>query len=366
MHEAAGTSLPAIDGRTEVDIKLTTPEEQPREASALISLNLVSGTPMVPTLPVVASSEPVIAKPVELPEPVIAVAPKSEVVKEKPVEKVPAQPVVVAAPAAKVASPKPKVVEQNSVSISPQQSAVVVTQPQYADGDEEITLVRPPRRLKIDLEKPRTIYRTQTAYARSAADISFQPTMIEPRKEKRWRPAPTPEVQDGMFSAHFGSSSEVTNVKYRAMAIGVGCIVLATLFLFANDAVSRFFQNVSPGDSATAKATSSEIAVDASPSAEPVFKPTRASLRTSSETPATETKPTKIVDESKPASKTSSDREKPKETPKAGLKSTHEKPIQKRAEREPPKKQPVTRPAFPDLGRPSGATRARIVKDPRP
>jgi serine/threonine protein kinase len=274
---------------------------------------------------------------------------------------------------AKKARPKPEVVAAAAASSvvqvqKTQPKAIVVTPPQYADGDEEITLVRPPKsRVLIDLEKPRTIYRAPTAFARTPDEIAFQPTLIGGRKEKRTRAvaseSPVTESNDGMFAANFGSSAMLAENKYRAMTIGVGCVVLAALFLFANDSASKLFQNVSPGDSVTATATTSDVASDTrTVTPDPEFKPAKASMRASTETAVVEKKREKVaepkakttVEESRPTTAKAKPAEKPKtvDTPR------------KRAEVESPKPQPrrtkVETPA------PTGAPRPRIVRDPRP
>ena len=354
-------------------------EPKPQVEQPTIEPVVAVPEPVVPTTSVL---EPVVAAP----EPVVPATPVIESVVAVPALVVPATPViepVIAVPAP--AAPAVPVVERVAAVTKPTQPTkpkdhprqqklpttkhLVVTKLLHADDDEEITLVRPPgRRIKVNLEKPRTIYRAQTAFARSADDIAFQPTILGNHEKKTRRPARRPEggeTYDGMFAAHFGSSVSRSDLKFRSMTIGGGIIVLAAVFLFANDSMSSFFQNVSAGDSATAGATgtTAELTTDVR---SPIGTASRLPQpRVSSNTSVAEPKRERASTESKAKpkadeSRSSNEKVTSKETPKSRKTVDTQR---KQAEPESPK--PVRR-ASPDPVGPRGATRPRIVRDPRP
>ena len=128
-----------------------------------------------------------------------------------------------------------------------------------ADEDEDITLVRPRSRIKVEWAKPRTIYRPDAFSVRYRDEVKFVPTLLD-------KAAPTRvdlyANQDGMFSEQY-SSTDRGSIPYRAVAISIGVVALMGIFLFANDSISRYFQGVSPGDSVTAKATETAPATKA-------------------------------------------------------------------------------------------------------
>lgn len=357
--------MPAI-----LHVEVETPAERKAEiAPAVIPQKLVS--PETKITPAVASakpSAPAARTRTALPDTATVISPKLGILKPARVLETSKREVKKRTITTPIISPKlglliPVVARGAEVSVADASvrkpvSKPPMTSPQY-DSDEEITLVRSPKsRVTIDLEKPRTIYPPQNAFGRSADDIAFQPTLIGTRKQKRSR-AVIAEPQDGMFSAHIAASPTGGNLTYRVMMIGAGCVVLAMLVLFANDSFSRLFQSVSPGDSATAQATSSEVASEADPVVVPPSKPIAAPRKASS-SPVAEAKPEKRVTESKPKPETKPAREKvsPTEKPKPAKIVETRKPAISQV--------PKPQPRRTETAGPTGATRPRIVRDPRP
>lgn len=201
-------------------------------------------------------------------------------------------------------------------------SLPIVIQP----SPDEITLVRPVRRNRIRIDLDRAPAR-RPKQRRPVPQAEFYPTLIG----KRAVPTPVaPPKGDAMFASYYDEAASGRSIPYRSLSAAGGVIVLAALFLFANDTVSKFFQSAVSGDSVTAKATSSEQTLpatteDTKPApAKPVAGTRADGSRTAPKPMAEKVSPVARKETSKPERNNASDNAKTKTRTEA-VKRTAEK-----------------------------------------
>jgi serine/threonine-protein kinase len=305
-------------------------------------------------------------------EPAVAVlAAEAETIVPHPTESIPEPPVPDPVVPDVIAylprrSKRRKKIARPSKNEAPATPAAVKTVP-LPDSDEEITLVRPPRRIRVDLERPRTIYGSGAASRRQIERTDFVPTILGERRKTVAAPAERTDIPEGMFTAYYGARVGGSPSRSRAITIGSGFIVLTGFFLFANDSASKFFQNLSPGDSVTAQATGKPSPSAAAPK---TSGPIAAKPRTESvversvpdnpESTKTVQRPT-VPDPKRPS--TDKVRREDPRAPKPVAAAPKTVTVRKPAEVATPK--PSPRRTENDRGS-SSLTRPRVVADPRP
>ena len=112
---------------------------------------------------------------------------------------------------------------------------------------EEITVVSPPRRIKIDWEQPKE-------WETLSKEIEFFPTLLGDVDTKR----KADPHNEAFFSNYYDEEESRSSDHYRSLMIGSGFIVLIVLFLFGNDSVWTYLQNGSAADSVAVQSPSSK------------------------------------------------------------------------------------------------------------
>ena len=113
---------------------------------------------------------------------------------------------------------------------------------------EEITLVRPPRQIRIDLEQ--RVRRTAWTPPSPAPESDFFPTLLGEREKPRHiQAAPT----EAMFSTYYSAPVKKTPIPYRTVMFGGGVLVLVVTFLIGDGFVGDHVQ--SKNESVASKTT---------------------------------------------------------------------------------------------------------------
>jgi serine/threonine protein kinase len=149
---------------------------------------------------------------------------------------------------------KPAKVERNQIVASPAAMRRVLGRqapariPAVQVEPEEITLVRAPsRRMTIEWENKR-------ADASSIPDeINFFPTIMRDIEKRKTIGI---DSNDAIFSAYSVASQARVSVPYRSLMIGGGLTVLIALFLFGNGSVGRYIRAWNSSDPLAATTSS--------------------------------------------------------------------------------------------------------------
>jgi len=106
---------------------------------------------------------------------------------------------------------------------------------------EEITLVRPPRQIRINLDKqaPQNLY-GGFAPPRRTPDTDFFPTLLGERDTARHIQQPPTEA---MFSTYYSVPVKRTAIPYRTVMFGGGVLVLVVTFLIGDGFVGDHVQS---------------------------------------------------------------------------------------------------------------------------
>lgn len=147
----------------------------------------------------------------------------------------------------KPVTPPPIVIEEQIVETS-----FVEPEP------EEITIIKAPRRIKIDWEKPMPSMPAFESYEKFSPHRSnnFYPTILGGTSKIAAAEAANP--QDSIFASYSAPSESRFPASYRSLMIGSGFLVLMAFFLFGNDSVRSFVQMSSLDDSVGAVSTSEQ------------------------------------------------------------------------------------------------------------
>ena len=107
---------------------------------------------------------------------------------------------------------------------------------------EEITLVRPPRQIRINLDQqvPQNIYAGGWTPPRPTPDTDFFPTLLGERdKPLHIQPQPS----EAMFSTYYSVPVKRTAIPYRTVMFGGGVLVLIVTFLIGDGFVGDHVQS---------------------------------------------------------------------------------------------------------------------------
>ncbi|HKP68467.1 MAG TPA: protein kinase [Pyrinomonadaceae bacterium] len=110
--------------------------------------------------------------------------------------------------------------------------------PSSVVDQEEITLVRPPRQIRIDID-PRS---RQTAWIppRPTPESDFFPTLLGDTSKPAHIPMPP---TDAMFSTYYSAPVKKTAIPYRTVMFGGGVLVLVVTFLIGDGFVGDHVQS---------------------------------------------------------------------------------------------------------------------------
>jgi serine/threonine protein kinase len=265
--------------------------------------------------------------------------------------------------------------------IEPKKTAAVAEVPKEITVDpeepEEITVVSAPRRrIKIEWEKPAApqgLLPDQRSSAHAWDEVTFVPTILGNARESK-----TIELdpEDSILSAYDASSRPGFSVPYRPLMMGGGFLVLIALLLFGYDLLGNYASTENPGDSVAAKTTSAretlpqaEQTISVSPAPQTALKNFKKPQAEDDVADTNQSKPAPI-NESAPLSgarpPTSASQKVGKTTPLVPstlVISSDNGKIKMKTE---PEKNSANKKPLSIADKTGGATRPRIVKDPRP
>ena len=185
----------------------------------------------IATAPRVTNPTPPVVAPKSADGPVGAGTVATNAGKAKPEKRGPAQ------PAAKTAAPRADAKTDQAIDRAAGRPA-----PPSVVDQEEITLVRPPRRIQVNLDQQaaRNIYAGGWTPPRQRPDTDFFPTLLgEAEKPHHIQPPPS----DAMFSTYYSAPVKKTAVPYRTVMFGGGVLVLIVTFLIGDGFVGDHVQS---------------------------------------------------------------------------------------------------------------------------
>jgi serine/threonine protein kinase len=330
--------------------KIAPPAPEIREQQILIVEEPVHITPTMidweqpEDIPSVAEVMEVMAREqIVMPEPQVPVAAQAE---PEAVVAIPPAPKPVPKPAPK-AAPKPM--------------------PVHVEEPEEITIVPARSRpIRIDWEQP---VAARTFAPRASAEVLFFPTLLGDAGNRT-----TVDPGNSMFSTYYAAPSQTGfPISARSVMIGGGCLALIALFLFGGDLIGKYALTGNPSDSLAAETISAKETPPNAAQTSTVLLPGKKALKNFAEPRAenddSATKPLSVKEQppvSGVRSQTSAGQNAGKTAPLVPSKlviSSDNGKINRKIE---PEKRSTDKTASPISGETAGATRPRIVKDPKP
>jgi hypothetical protein len=244
--------------------------------------------------------------------------------------------------------------------------------PPVASDQEEITLVRPPRQIRINLDRPlpQGGFTGGWTTTRRADDGGFFPTLLgDTGKPQRLEV----ESHEAMFATYYSAPVRKTTIPYRTVMFGGGVLVLIVTFLIGDGFVGDHVQ--SKNESTVAKSKTRDTAPRAKKVVPPINMMSADKPREEAIVDEDDLKPiptsdrlTRTIEEPEKVTKTAAVK---KDTPKATSRNDAPSPrpvprptpaVLRKAD--PPARSNIITPP-PVHKNPNIATRPRIVKVPK-